>query len=102
MGRRAWGEWQRSKKKMGEAKEGLFGEAGDRQGAVCRELIQSDWGCLPEGGEEEGLKLCVCLCVCVCVCVRVCVCVCMREWLRESPKKLLETSSWGSRQLRIL
>ena len=102
MGRRAWGEWQRAKKNTGEAKEGLFGEAGDRQGAVCRELIQSDWGCLPEGGEEEGLKLCVCLCVCVCVCVRVCVCVCMREWLRESPKKLLETSSWGSRQLRIL
>ena len=64
MGRRAWGEWQRAEKKMGETKEGLFGEAGDRQGAVCRELIQSDWGCLPEGGEEEGLKLCVCVCCC--------------------------------------
>ena len=62
MGRKEWGEWQRAKKKMGETNEGLFGEAGDRQGPVCRELIQSDWGCLPEGGEEEGLKLCVCLC----------------------------------------
>ena len=105
MGRRAWVEWQRSKKKMGEAKEGLFGEAGDRQGAVCRELIQSDWGCLPEGGEEEGLKLCVCLCVCVCVffvCLFFWFFFCMREWLRECPRKLLETSSWGSRQLRIL
>ena len=95
MGRRAWGEWQRAKKNTGEAKEGLFGEAGDRQGAVCRELILNEWGCLPEGREEEGLKLCVCLCVFF-------VCFCMREWLREYPRKLLETSSWGSRQLRIL
>ena len=63
MGRRAWGEWQRAEKKMGETKEGLFGEAGDRQGAVCRELILNEWGCLPEGREEEGLKLCVCVCV---------------------------------------
>ena len=60
MGRRAWGEWQRLEKKMGEIKEGLFGEAGDRQGAVCRELILNEWSCLPEGREEEGLKL-VCL-----------------------------------------
>ena len=49
MGRRAWGDWQRAKKKMGDTKEGLFGEAGDRQGAVCRELILNEWGCLPEG-----------------------------------------------------
>ena len=95
MGRRAWGEWQRAKKNTGEAKEGLFGEAGDRQGAVCRELILNEWGCLPEGREEEGLKLCVCLCVFF-------VCFCMREWLREYPKKLLETSSWGICQLSIL
>ena len=95
MGRRAWGEWQRAKKKMGETKEGLFGEAGDRQGAVCRELILNEWGCLPEGREEEGLKLCVCLCVFF-------VCFCMREWLREYPRKLLETSSWGICQLSIL
>ena len=45
------------KKKMGETNEGLFGEAGDRQGPVWRDLIQNDWGYLPEGGEEEGLKL---------------------------------------------
>ena len=95
MGRRAWGEWQRAKKKMGETKEGLFGEAGDRQGAVCRELILNEWGCLPEGREEEGLKLCVCLCVFF-------VCFCMREWLREYPRKLLETSSLCIRQLSIL
>ena len=65
MGRRGWGEWQRAKKKMGETKEGLFGEAGDRQGPVWRDRILNEWGCLPEGREEEGLKLCVCLCVCV-------------------------------------
>ena len=92
MGRRAWGDWQRAKKKMGDTKEGLFGEAGDRQGPVCRELIQSDSGCLLEG-EGEGLKLCVCLCV---------VFFCLGEWLGECPRKLLETSSWCSRQLRIL
>ena len=61
MGRRAWGDWQRAKKKMGDTKEGLFGEAVDRQGPVCRELILNEWGCLPEGGEEEGFKLCVCV-----------------------------------------
>ena len=62
MERRAWGEWQRAKKKMGETKEGLFGEAGDRQGPVCRDPILNEWGCIPEGKEEEGLKLCVCVC----------------------------------------
>ena len=67
MGRRAWGECQRAKKMMGETKEGLFGEARNRQGPVCRELILNEWGCIPEGGEEEGLKLCVCVCVCVCL-----------------------------------
>ena len=56
---------------MGETKEGQFGEAGDRQGPVCRDLILNEWGCIPEGGEEEGLKLCVCVCVCVCVFVFV-------------------------------
>ena len=66
---------------MGETKEGLFGEAGDRQGPVCRDLILNEWGCIPEGGEEEGLKLCVCLCVCVCVCA--CVCVCMHERMAQ-------------------
>ena len=49
--------YRMGKKKMGETNEGLFGEAGDRQGPVWRDLIQNDWGCLPEGGEEEGLKL---------------------------------------------
>ena len=48
---------------MGETKEGQFGEAGDRQGPVCRDPILNEWGCIPEGGEEEGLKLCVCVCV---------------------------------------
>ena len=67
MGRRAWGEWQRAKKKMGETKEGLFGEARNRQGPVWSDPILNEWGCLPEGGEEEGLKLCVCLCVFFCL-----------------------------------
>ena len=49
---------------MGETKEGQFGEAGDRQGPVCRDPILNEWGCIPEGGEEEGLKLCVFVCVC--------------------------------------
>ena len=40
---------------MGETKEGQFGEAGDRQGPVCRDPILNEWGCIPEGGEEEGL-----------------------------------------------
>ena len=95
MGRRAWGEWQRAKKKMGETKEGLFGEARNRQGPVWSDPILNEWGCIPEGGEEDGLKLCVCLCVFF-------VCFCMREWLREYPRKLLETSSWGICQLSIL
>ena len=47
---------------MGETKEGLFGEAGDRQGPVWSDPILNDWGCIPEGREEEGLKQCVCLC----------------------------------------
>ena len=93
MGRRAWGEWQRAKKKMGETKEGLFGEAGDRQGPVCRDPILNEWGCIPEGGEEEGLKLCVCVCV---------VFFCLGKLLRECPRKLLETSSLCIRQLSIL
>ena len=49
--------YRMGKKKMGETNEGLFGEAGDRQGPVWRDLIQNDWGYLSEGGEEEGVKL---------------------------------------------
>ena len=82
--------YRMGKKKMGETNEGLFGEAGDRQGPLWRDLIQNDWGCLPEGGEEEGLKL------------YFFFFFCLREWLRESPRKLLETCTWGSCQLRIL
>ena len=70
MGKRAWGEWQRAKKKMGETNEGLFGEAGDRQGPLWRDRVMNDWACLPEGREEEGLKLCVSgLFVCLFICL---------------------------------
>ena len=71
--------------RVAESKEA---DGRDRRGPVWRGLIQNDWGCLPEGGEEEGLRLCAFFC--------------LREWPRACPWKLLETSTWGSRQLRIL
>ena len=54
MGRRACREWQRAEKKMGETKEGLFGEAGDRQGPVWRDRILNECGSLPEGRERKA------------------------------------------------